>query len=50
MLASAAILFSPAFYYHYSDFPAPWLALTLGFAACALAGIGELASIAMAMR
>lgn len=38
VLASAAILHYSAFYYHYSDFPAPWLALTLGFAASALAG------------
>jgi hypothetical protein len=32
VLASAAILLYPAFYYHYADFPAPWLALTLGTA------------------
>lgn len=32
VLASAAILLYPAFYYHYSDFPGPWLALTLGTA------------------
>ena len=45
VLASAAILVSPAFFYHYSDFPAPWLALTLGFAAGALAVGGELRAI-----
>jgi alpha-1,2-mannosyltransferase len=38
VLASAAILFYSAFFYHYSDFPAPWLALSLGGAAGALAG------------
>jgi alpha-1,2-mannosyltransferase len=37
-LAAAAILAYSAFFYHYSDFPAPWLALTLGGAAGALAG------------
>ena len=40
VLASAAILIYSAFYYHYADFPAPWLALTLGFAAGALARDG----------
>ena len=38
VLASVAILGYSAFFYHYSDFPAPWLALTLGGAAGALAG------------
>ena len=38
MLACAAILGYSAFFYHYSDFPAPWLALTLGGAAGVLAG------------
>jgi alpha-1,2-mannosyltransferase len=38
LLASAAILYYSAFFYHYPDFPAPWLALTLGGAAGALAG------------
>ena len=37
VLASAAILFYSAFFYHYSDFPAPWLALSLGGAAGGLA-------------
>jgi alpha-1,2-mannosyltransferase len=38
VIASVAILGYSAFFYHYSDFPAPWLALTLGGAAGALAG------------
>ena len=38
VLASVAILGYSAFFYHYSDFPAPWLALTLGGAAGVLAG------------
>lgn len=45
VLASAAILSYSAFYYHYPDFPAPWLALTLGFAAGALARDWELRAI-----
>jgi hypothetical protein len=38
VIAIAAILGYSAFFYHYADFPAPWLALTLGGAAGALAG------------
>jgi alpha-1,2-mannosyltransferase len=38
VLASVAVLGYSAFFYHYSDFPAPWLAITLGGAAGALAG------------
>jgi alpha-1,2-mannosyltransferase len=38
VLATAAILYYSAFFYHYPDFPAPWLALTLGGAAGILAG------------
>lgn len=38
VLASAAIIGYSAFFYHYPDFPAPWLALTAGGAAGALAG------------
>ena len=38
VLAAAAILYYSAFFYHYPDFPAPWLALTLGGAAGILAG------------
>jgi alpha-1,2-mannosyltransferase len=37
VLAAAAVLGYSAFFYHYADFPAPWLALTLGGAAGALA-------------
>jgi alpha-1,2-mannosyltransferase len=36
-LACAAVLSYSAFFYHYPDFPAPWLALTAGGAAGALA-------------
>jgi hypothetical protein len=35
--ASAAVLTYSAFFYHYAAFPAPWLALSAGGAACALA-------------
>jgi alpha-1,2-mannosyltransferase len=38
LLAAAAVLGYSAFFYHYADFLAPWLALTLGGAAGALAG------------
>ncbi len=38
ILATAAVLYYSAFFYHYADFPAPWLALTLGGAAGVLAG------------
>jgi len=38
VLAAAAVLGYSAFFYHYADFLAPWLALTLGGAAGALAG------------
>ncbi|MCL2583596.1 MAG: hypothetical protein FWE35_14220 [Streptosporangiales bacterium] len=38
VLSSAAILGYSAFYYHYPDFPAPWLAISMGCAAGALAG------------
>jgi hypothetical protein len=36
-LAAAMILGYSAFFYHYPDFPAPWLAITVGSAAGALA-------------
>ena len=39
-LACAAVLSYSAFFYHYPDFPAPWLALTAGGAAGALARAG----------
>ncbi len=45
VLACAAILGYSAFFYHYSDFPAPWLALTLGGAAGVLAGRPALRTI-----
>jgi len=38
VVAVAAITLYSAFFYHYADFPAPWVALTLGGAAGALAG------------
>jgi hypothetical protein len=47
VLASAAILFYSAFFYHYSDFPAPWLALSLGGAAGALAGYPTVRAVAV---
>jgi hypothetical protein len=37
-IASVMIIGYSAFFYHYADFPAPWLALSLGGAAGALAG------------
>jgi len=36
-VACAAIVGYSAFFYHYTDFPAPWLALTAGGAAAAIA-------------
>jgi hypothetical protein len=38
VVASVMITGYSAFFYHYADFPAPWLALALGGAAGALAG------------
>jgi alpha-1,2-mannosyltransferase len=38
VLAAASVIVYSAFFYHYADFPAPWLALALGGAAGALAG------------
>ena len=38
VIATAAITGYSAFFYHYADFPAPWLALALGGAAGAVAG------------
>jgi alpha-1,2-mannosyltransferase len=37
VLATAAIMGYSAFFYHYPDFPAPWLAITVGAAAQSLA-------------
>jgi hypothetical protein len=47
VIASAAVLFYSAFFYHYSDFPAPWLALSLGGAAGALAGYPTIRAVAV---
>jgi alpha-1,2-mannosyltransferase len=38
VIATVAVTAYSAFFYHYADFPAPWLALALGGAAGALAG------------
>jgi hypothetical protein len=38
IVACAAVIGYSTFFYHYADFPAPWLALTLGGAAGVLAG------------
>jgi hypothetical protein len=38
VIAAIAVTGYSAFFYHYADFPAPWLALALGGAAGALAG------------
>jgi hypothetical protein len=37
VLATAAIMGYSAFFYHYPDFPAPWLAIAVGAAAASLA-------------
>jgi hypothetical protein len=37
VLATAAIMGYSAFFYHYPDFPAPWLAITVGAAVASLA-------------
>ena len=37
VLATVAIMGYPAFFYHYPDFPAPWLAITVGAAVQSLA-------------
>ncbi len=41
VLAIAAIMEYPAFFYHYPDFPAPWLAITVGAAVQSLACLVE---------
>jgi alpha-1,2-mannosyltransferase len=50
VLATAAILGYPAFFYHYPDFPAPWLAIAVGTAvgslACLIQGTERPAKIA----
>jgi len=45
VLAVAAVIGYSAFFYHYADFPAPWLAITLGGAAGVLAGRPALRTI-----
>jgi hypothetical protein len=45
ILATGAVVGYSAFFYHYADFPAPWLALTLGGAAGVLAGHPALRTI-----
>ena len=50
VLATAAILGYSAFFYHYPDFPAPWLAIAAGVAvgslACLIQGSGRPARLA----
>jgi alpha-1,2-mannosyltransferase len=50
MLATAAIMEYSAFFYHYPDFPAPWLAITVGAAvqslACLIKGSASRARLA----
>jgi len=50
VLATAAIMYYSAFFYHYPDFPAPWLAIALGAAvqslACLIRGTGTRARLA----
>jgi alpha-1,2-mannosyltransferase len=37
VLATAAVMYYSAFFYHYPDFPAPWLAIAVGAAVASLA-------------
>ncbi|HEU5333395.1 MAG TPA: hypothetical protein VFU73_11530 [Actinocrinis sp.] len=50
VLATAAIMGYPAFFYHYPDFPAPWLAIACGAAvqglACLIRGTAAKARLA----
>jgi len=50
VLATAAIMLYPAFFYHYPDFPAPWLAIAVGAAvqslACLIQGTASRARLA----
>ncbi|MGH3278556.1 MAG: phospholipid carrier-dependent glycosyltransferase [Trebonia sp.] len=41
VVATAAILWYSAFFYHYPDFPAPWLAVAVGAAAGSLACLAK---------
>ena len=47
VIAAVAVTAYSAFFYHYADFPAPWLALALGGAAGALAGHRRWSMVAM---
>jgi hypothetical protein len=47
VIATIAVTAYSAFFYHYADFPAPWIALSLGGAAGALAGHRRWSKIAM---
>ena len=47
VIAAIAVTAYSAFFYHYADFPAPWLALSLGGAAGALAGHRRWSKVAM---
>jgi hypothetical protein len=47
VIAAIAVTAYSAFFYHYADFPAPWLALALGGAAGALAGHRRWSKVAM---
>jgi len=50
VLATAAIMYYSAFFYHYPDFPAPWLAIAVGVAvqslACEIKGTAPRARLA----
>jgi hypothetical protein len=47
VVAAVMVTAYSAFFYHYADFPAPWIALSLGGAAGALAGHRRWSKVAM---
>jgi hypothetical protein len=47
VIATVMVTAYSAFFYHYADFPAPWIALSLGGAAGALAGHRRWSKVAM---
>jgi hypothetical protein len=47
VIATIMVTAYSAFFYHYADFPAPWIALSLGGAAGALAGHRRWSKVAM---
>ena len=47
VVATVMVTAYSAFFYHYADFPAPWIALSLGGAAGALAGHRRWSKVAM---